>query len=1062
MTGEEGVLAPARQTPDEAEASSDKEDLSPTPESESNDDQMDETQSKSDRTIAEEHFAARLVELEDGTPGVLEELCEEHPQFATYFQELHEDWKRVRDIFDAGGGSPQTLSVDLGKLVAGVIDERKEAGAASGSDTATEAAIGRLRERLDPESRLEVQGELARGGMGAVLSVLDKNLRREMAMKVMLKQTEPGRAVSSRAMGRFLDEAQITGQLEHPGIVPVHELGIDPDGKVYFTMKLVQGEELSDVYRRAWAEEEGWSTTRVLGLFQRVCEAMAYAHSRGVIHRDLKPANVMVGSFGEVYVMDWGLARIRGEEDQVAGELAPEDESGVVRSDRQDMRDRTPDSSILTRQGDIMGTPAYMPPEQATGQIDEMDERSDVYAIGAMLYELLAGRKPYTVPGQDVNMVSLLNQIREGSPVPIHELQADVVPELEAICEKAMSHDIDERYRDMGELGEDLRNYLEGRVVSAYETGALAELKKWVRRNRGLANALTAGIFVLVTGVIVSTYFWQESAQQTKNVLRLSDSRDLVELLDEARGLWPAHPENTERLRTWIKEAEEMLARLPEHEATLALLRAEALPRTAEETEHDRSTHPEAVSRLSGIQQYQRVLPAIDEFLANDPPADEAASWGEKRAAYLGAIATLEGQLEERRTYRFQDADKGWWHEALARLIVDLEELRDQDRWYIKQSSGRYFSGIKEVRRRLEFAERVDELTLTGEGVRARWEEARRSIADQAECPQYGGLELSAQRGLIPVGRDPRSGLWEFTHLQSGEEAGRDPETGELQLTTDTGIVFVLIPGGDFLMGAQADDPSAPNFDPDAEVIEGPVHEEILEPFFLSKFEVNQAQWVRLTSLNPSFYNDGDRVFHPESEEVLAEVTTLHPVESVSWRDCSYLSWTQGLALPTEAQWEYAARAGTTTRWWTGDDPSSLEGAENLGDRSTMLVGQPGWVGEEWDDGFPVHAPVNSLRPNPWGLHHILGNVGEWTREEYTDYYEAVPRNSEGARSEGEPEGSTSDSVWTTAKFKDRAYRGPGWFRRAVAYRVTARYSGDEAMFLIEHIGLRPVRRIEP
>jgi formylglycine-generating enzyme required for sulfatase activity len=491
---------------------------------------------------------------------------------------------------------------------------------------------------------------------------------------------------------------------------------------------------------------------------------------------------------------------------------------------------------------------------------------------------------------------------------------------------------------------------------------------------------------------------------------------------------------------------------LPEHEATLAALRDEALPRTAEEVEHDRSSHQEAVIVRGQLQKYRVSLQSIDEFFANDPPPDQAEDWRKKRESYVEVIASLEEQLGQRQTYRFQDADKDWWHEALVQLLADLEILKEAELWQIEQPSGRYVCGVDEVLERLEFANGVDELTLTGEVARVRWDEAVRSIADQAECPQYVGLEISPQRGLFPIGRDPRTGLWEFSHLQSGEEAQRNPESGELKLRADTGLVFVLIPGGTFLMGAQADDPAGPNYDPLTIPEEGPVHEVTLEAFFISKYEMTQTQYSRGAHHNPSLYRGGSAaVFDPETGELIDEITTLNPVESVTWEECMYLSRTFDLDLPSEAQWEYAARANTSTPWWTGADGASLEGAENVGDQATTIVGSPAWTYEAWNDGFPTHSPVHAMRANPWGLHQVLGNVGEWTAEVYVEGYPEEPVGPKGLHVEGAP---TSRDKCTL--------RGPGWYRPREAYRVTARYGADPDRYKTEHFGLRPARAIDP
>ena len=172
----------------------------------------------------------------------------------------------------------------------------------------------------DKAQRYEVIGEFARGGMGAILRVWDRELRRMVAMKVVLgrgnEETGNTPPVDEKTLGRFVEEAQITGQLDHPGIVPVHEIGLDTEEQVFFTMKLVNGDDLKTILKKQRQGEGGWTKARVLGVILKVCEAMAYAHSKKVIHRDLKPANVMVGRYGEAYVMDWGLAHVIGSEEK--------------------------------------------------------------------------------------------------------------------------------------------------------------------------------------------------------------------------------------------------------------------------------------------------------------------------------------------------------------------------------------------------------------------------------------------------------------------------------------------------------------------------------------------------------------------------------------------------------------------------------------------------------------------------------------------------------------------------------------------------------------------------
>jgi len=367
--------------------------------------------------------------------------------------------------------------------------------------------LSRLQTRPDISSRYRIEGEIARGGMGAILDVWDEDLRRRLAMKVALGGGDEGTASAAseldpRLLSRFLEEAQVTGQLEHPGIVPVHELGIDDNGVVFFTMQRVRGRDLEDVFLLVPDEVDGWSVTRALGVLLKVCEAMAFAHSKGVIHRDLKPANVMVGSFGEVYVMDWGIVRVQRREDLHDVRVADE---GRIQTDRRMDAEGDGSDALYTMDGDVLGTPAYMSPEQAQGDVGQLDARTDVYSLGAMLYRLLAGVTPYDRKGAArLGAFDVLMALREGPPPALAELAPDAPAELVAIAEKAMAREPDERYPDMLGLAEDLRAFLENRVVQAYRTGAIAEARKWVRRNRPLAASIAAGVAALIGGLVAS------------------------------------------------------------------------------------------------------------------------------------------------------------------------------------------------------------------------------------------------------------------------------------------------------------------------------------------------------------------------------------------------------------------------------------------------------------------------------------------------------------------------------------------------------------------------------
>ena len=233
--------------------------------------------------------------------------------------------------------------------------------------------------------RYQLFGEIARGGMGVVIKGRDPDLGRDLAVKVLLASHRD----KPELVRRFVEEAQIGGQLQHPGIVPVYELGTFADRRPYFTMKLVKGRTLAALLgeRRSPAHD----LPRFLSIFESICQTVAYAHARGVIHRDLKPSNVMVGSFGEVQVMDWGLAKVLKE-----GDAADEPPSGPAAEESVIATVRSGSDVDESLAGSVMGTPAYMAPEQAAGDVERVDRRADVFGLGSILCEILTGQPVYT------------------------------------------------------------------------------------------------------------------------------------------------------------------------------------------------------------------------------------------------------------------------------------------------------------------------------------------------------------------------------------------------------------------------------------------------------------------------------------------------------------------------------------------------------------------------------------------------------------------------------------------------------------------------------------------
>jgi serine/threonine protein kinase len=297
---------------------------------------------------------------------------------------------------------------------------------------------------------------------------------------------------------RMMREAHIVAQLEHPGIVPIHDLGTLPDGRVFYAMKYVQGRTL-DQYVRA-----GRPLPDLLRVFQRVCEAVAFAHSFGVIHRDLKPENVMVGAFGEVLVMDWGVAKVLNARGSITSfsELSEEEKNdGVELTAEQSptlIRRLGGSSDSETAHGVVVGTPAYMAPEQALGDNRRLDTRTDVYALGAILYFILTGRPPF----ESASGNELRSRILGSGPLPPRKVASGIARALEAVCLKAMTRNPEERYASAQELASDVAAFVDGMPVTAYRENVFERAARLVARNRFLVILILAYLIMRVLVLI--------------------------------------------------------------------------------------------------------------------------------------------------------------------------------------------------------------------------------------------------------------------------------------------------------------------------------------------------------------------------------------------------------------------------------------------------------------------------------------------------------------------------------------------------------------------------------
>jgi len=353
--------------------------------------------------------------------------------------------------------------------------------------------------------------EIAKGGMGSILEAVDCSLGRTVAMKVLLPQMEG----LAEARHRFIREATVLGKLEHPNIVPIHEMGSDEDGHVFYTMKLVKGRTLAAILAAIQKGDEAtikhYTLDRLLSIFSRVCDALAFTHFNGIIHRDLKPDNIMVGEFGEVLVMDWGIAKVLDDEAQAADEAARAAMDTVV---------APADAQNLTLDGAVIGTPHYMAPEQARGRLSEVDACSDVFALGGMLYSILTLRTP--VQGDSVEQV--LTHIAKGEIEPPENLNpvgkgpaknwlrgrpeggfphcpgGRIPASLSKVAMRALAVEKERRYSNVGRLAADVEAYRSGFATSAEDVGTLGQLGLLLKRHR---KELIAAVLIWI-GLSVS------------------------------------------------------------------------------------------------------------------------------------------------------------------------------------------------------------------------------------------------------------------------------------------------------------------------------------------------------------------------------------------------------------------------------------------------------------------------------------------------------------------------------------------------------------------------------
>ncbi|TWT51307.1 Serine/threonine-protein kinase PknD [Rubripirellula amarantea] len=480
-------------------------------------------------------------------------------------------------------------------------------------------------------SRYESVGEVGRGGWGVVEKAVDRQLDREVAVKRFTDTYE----VTEQERQRFLHEAKVTSQLQHPGIVPVHEMGDQKDA--YYVMKLLDGVTLQEFIQQHHSDklsrtkqtrfEFGEKLEPLLQRFVDVCNAVAYAHKRGVVHRDLKPSNVMIGEFGETVVLDWGLAHSLDATPGLATTPLPARRKNVH-------ADSTP---LIEPDGTVVGTPAYMSPEQASGEISAISQPSDIYSLGMILYAIVAGRHPYQ--GQPVEQI--LKQVQSSSYPSLRSLQPLAPSALVSIVAKAMSRSPGDRYESAELLASDVRRFIAGDSVSVHQESFIEKSVRWCRHHQGIAAAVAGCASVLLVGAIVFGIVIKQShrAEQIARIEAEQSHREAILSLGEAR----------EATDAWLIELSGSLQFYPGMEK----LRGELLERAIHqfdrlETQNLASSQTQTADSASGTAS----SPNVDSSVTYREHTDQLAKLERAKGALrLGDLYRLTGKPNQARTH---------------------------------------------------------------------------------------------------------------------------------------------------------------------------------------------------------------------------------------------------------------------------------------------------------------------------------------------------------------------------------------------------------------------------
>ena len=643
------------------------------------------------------------------------------------------------------------------------------------------------------------------------------------------------------------------------------------------------------------------------------------------------------------------------------------------------LSDPLTDKTLMTGDRYILGTWDYISPEQAWSHGSDVDIRSDVYSLGGILYRLLAGQAPHEgLRGH--HETEILRILREDTPHrPSRRLQGlrDI---YSSDASAALRSELDWIILKALEVEPD-RRYSTVQALSEDIERHLLGTEPVIARPPSLTYRMTKysrryRVSLIATGLV----FIALSAGISWALVERNNAQRLAEDVLSLSAIQDVEDHIAEAGRLW-------------------------------------PAHPDKIPLLSDwIDRGERLLAELPHHRVQ---RDRLLASGQ------GSVTTEESDQNWRNQKK--DSETVWWHNQLTELIDSLETV---DKFLLTENAVSEEYGWS-VRKRLAFARGL-ETGFKAEGAhRMRWEQALPQIHQD-----YPELEVTAQMGLVPIGRNPLTRLWEFWHIQSGDEPKLDPR-GLIEMNANSGIVFVLLPGGPFWMGSQKSDPSEHNFDNYRGGGESPVHEVILSPFFISKYEMTQGQWKALTGENPARHKMTDGAGE------------LHPVESITWFQSKRTLENAGLSLSSEAQWEYSARGGAEGPWWAC---TTLEGFQelklgNIGDQAAFRSGYR-WGGimelPTYDDGWVLHAPIGTYPPNQFGLYDSIGNL-----------YEMCEDSVDWKFYSKSPELDPVNRVGIT-----RISRGASYVHSATMGR-SAKRRGDQPNDRDDFIGVRPARTLD-